>query len=296
LIRDLLEKSEKHEDEMMGPKVSALVPCYNSSAFLLETLDCLAAQTWPNLEILVGDDCSTDDTLAIARKFAEQHDNVQVFDRPQNLGWLGNSNDLMARATGEMCFFAFHDDTVTTDYVEKLAITLMSHPSAILAFSHMSVAELDGRTELHAFPAIVGLKRAFRRGLLMADMPNDWWVPNRGLFRTEAFHRIGGIHRNEAGEFSADWTWLLHMSLLGEFVCVPELLCFKRYQPNSVSKNWPGRMDKNHRALRRAGTMEINGSSIGLLPKVLLKAYLRKRGLMGRLRKIAGVTYGRHQG
>ena len=277
----------------MGPKVSALVPCYNSSAFLLETLDCLAAQTWVNLEILIGDDCSTDDTLAIARRFAEGHANVRILERPLNLGWLSNSNDLMAQATGEMCFFAFHDDIVTPDYVEKLATALSNHPSAIMAFSHLTLAELDGSTTVHAFDAIVGVRSAFRRGLLMAEMPDDWWVPNRGLFRTDAFHRIGGIHRNEAGEFSADWTWLLHMSLLGEFLCVPELLCFKRYQPNSVSKNWPGISDKNLSALRRAGISEIGGSNIGLLPKVLLMAYVYSgphrwlRGLIRRLQNIS---------
>ena len=145
---------------------------------------------------------------------------------------------------------------------------------------------------MHAFPEIVGVKSALRRGLIMADKPNGWWVPNRGLFRTEAYQRIGGIHRNEAGEFSADWTWLLHMSLLGEFLCVPELLRFKRYQPKSVSKNWPGSADTNQKALRRAGIAEIEGSNIGLLSKLLLKSYLRNRGLVRDCEGLQETGYG----
>ncbi len=55
----------------------------------------------------------------------------------------------------------------------------------------------------------------------MVTRPGTWWVPNRGLFRASAFAEVGGIHANEQGEYSADWTWLLSLSLLGEFVRVP---------------------------------------------------------------------------
>ena len=92
------------------PKVTAMVPCYKSAGFVGLTLDCLAAQTWPDLEILIGDDHSPDDTLAVVRAFAAGRPNVRVLTREANLGWLRNSNDLMARATGELMFFAFHDD------------------------------------------------------------------------------------------------------------------------------------------------------------------------------------------
>ncbi len=99
------------------PRVTALVPTYNGAAFIRRTLDSLAAQTWPDLEILVGDDRSTDATLEVVRRFAEEHPNTRIVDREANLGWLRNSNDLMERATGELQFFAFHDDVVAPTYV-----------------------------------------------------------------------------------------------------------------------------------------------------------------------------------
>ena len=63
----------------------------------------------------------------------------------------------------------------------------------------------------------------------MVARPETWWVPNRGLFRASAFAEVGGIHPNEQGEYSADWTWLLSLSILGEFVRVPQVLCTKYY-------------------------------------------------------------------
>ena len=197
------------------PLVTALVPTYNSATFITRTLDSLAAQTWPNLEILVGDDRSTDDTLDVVRRFAEQHPDTVVVERDANLGWLRNSNDLMARARGELMFFAFHDDVVAPTY-EELVRALAANERAVLAFSDMEVHELDGTTELHVFDKLEGLTSAVERGRVMVRRPGFWWVPNRGLFRSSAFAEVGGIHPNEQGEYSADWTWLLGLSLIGE--------------------------------------------------------------------------------
>lgn len=265
------------------PKVSALVPCYNAAAFLQRTLDCLEAQTWPNLEILIADDCSKDATPAIVEAFAKTHANVRVLERTANLGWLRNTNDLMANAAGEFMFFAFHDDVVDPDYVEKLAMLLMADPGAVMAYSDMEVFEEDGKRHFVSFEAIDGETGTLRRGLIMARRGDGWYVPNRGLFRTSAFHAIGGIKPNDKGEYSADWTWLLHMALLGRFHRLPELLCHKYYQANSLSRKWPHDADQRL-ALTKAGIREISESRIGGFDKFILKGYLHAWKLRTHLR------------
>lgn len=275
------------EDESMTaapptPLVTALVPTYNGSRFIQRTLDSLAAQTWPNLEILIGDDRSTDDTLGVVRRFAERHPNVRIIEREANLGWLRNSNDLMARAEGEMLFFAFHDDVVAPTYVERLANALRANERAVLAFSDMNVHEVDGPGSLHVFDELEGLRSSVERGRVMVRRPGNWWVPNRGLFRASAFAAVGGIHPNEQGEYSADWTWLLGLSLIGEFVRVPEMLCEKYYMKGSLSKRWPHDADQLV-ALRRSGIAEIKRSRLGAVQKFRLTSFLRRRNLGRRL-------------
>lgn len=261
------------------PKVTALVPCYNSAEFILRTLECLAAQTWPNLEILIGDDCSNDETLEVVNRFAEGRRNVRVLERDTNLGWLRNTNDLMAQATGELMFFAFHDDLIAPSYVEKLVGALCDRPEAVLSFSDLELIELDGSGSIRIYDELTGLDNSFVRGFVMARCRRGWWIPNRGLFRATAFRRIGGIKPNDCGEYSADWTWLLHLSLLGEFVRVPEVLCQKFYKKGSLSKTWPH--DATQRAaLQRAGIREIRESHLGSLQKVLLIAYLKRPGFL----------------
>lgn len=115
------------------PLVTAILPAWNAEAFVDEMLEALAAQTWPALEILIGDDASTDGTPAKLRAFAAEHPNVRLVLRERNLGWIGNTNDLMARAKGEFLFFAFHDDWVAPSYVERLARALVAEPRAVLA-------------------------------------------------------------------------------------------------------------------------------------------------------------------
>ena len=264
------------------PLVTALVPTYNGAAFIMRTLESLVAQTWPRLEILIGDDRSTDDTLAVVRRFADRHPGTRVVERDVNLGWLQNSNDLMARAEGELMFFAFHDDVVAPSYVEELVGALRANERAVLAFSDMDVHEVDGRAALHVFDELEGLRTGLERGRVMVRRPGNWWVPNRGLFRSSAFAAVGGIHPNEQGEYSADWTWLLGLSLIGEFVRVPEVLCTKYYTAGSLSKRWPHDAAQLV-ALRRSGIAEVRRSSLSSGRKALLTSYLWRRVYGGRL-------------
>ena len=256
------------------PLVSALVPTYNGAAFIERTLASLAAQTWPSLEILVADDCSTDDTLAVVRRFAAGRDDVTVIERTANLGWLRNTNDLMDRARGELMFFAFHDDTVDPTYVEKLVDALRDRPDAVLAYSDLELFETDGTRSVRSFDGLAGRSSTLERGFAMAHRPDNWWVPNRGVFRASAYAQVGGIHPNDAGEFTADWTWLLHLALLGPFVRVPEVLCHKYFKPASISQNWAvgsAQMD----ALKRAGRAEVWMSAIPWIEKAVLVTYMR---------------------
>ena len=249
------------------------MPCYNAAGFISRTLDSLAAQTWTDFEILIGEDCSTDDTLKIVSAFADGRSDVIVVRRLHNLGWLKNSNDLMAKATGELMFFAFHDDVVDPTYVEVLVEALRSNPAAILSYCDVEVFEVNGTGKAHVFDRLSKLDGSLARGLAMAELPRNWWVPNRGVFRASAFQRIGGMKPNSQGEFGADWPWLLHLSMLGAFVRVPQLLCHKYYQKGSLSKNW-AYSPLQWRVLRHAGMREIWQSEFGLAKRAIVAGYV----------------------
>jgi glycosyltransferase involved in cell wall biosynthesis len=272
------------------PLVSALVPTFNGEAFVRRTLDALAGQTWPNLEILIGEDASTDGTLAIVEQFTAGRPNVRVLARKQNLGWLKNSNDLMANARGELLFFGFHDDVPEPNYVEVLVNALIARPDAVLSFSDLNVRDVDGHMEVVSFTGLDGRRSILSRAMHIAGRPDGWYAPHRGLFRASAYHRSGGLKASPKGEFTADWTWLLELSTYGDFVRVPEVLIHKHYQKTSLSRGWDYSA-RNFAPLRRFAAATIRKSSIPLLPRLALSSYIaldvprRKRQLRQLLRR-----------
>lgn len=146
------------------PTVSIVVPCYNSAASLPATLGALVAQTRPAIELLLADDASTDATPDLLAAFAAARPGTVVLRRERNLGWIANTNDLMARVRGELLAFGYHDDLPAPDHVERLARALMDAPEAVLAFSDIRLTEADGRSSVRAFPRLDGVASPFHRG------------------------------------------------------------------------------------------------------------------------------------
>ncbi|MEM6441255.1 MAG: glycosyltransferase family 2 protein, partial [Pseudomonadota bacterium] len=190
-----------------APKVSALVPVWNAAEFVTATLDSLAAQTWPNLEIVIGDDASNDGrTPDLLRRWAEGRDGVVRILRERNLGWVGNYNDLVERASGDFVFFMGHDDLVAPDYVERLMAARQAAPDAALVYSDYAPPEAqEERPSLLRWPPEEIRADPFDQVLAAIRRRNGSCVPNKGLIPTELHRRIGGLRRHAGGDFQADW-------------------------------------------------------------------------------------------
>ncbi|MEQ8262198.1 glycosyltransferase family 2 protein [Pseudohaliea sp.] len=220
-------------------KVMALVPAYASAGIIQETLDSLSAQTYPNFEVLVSVDVCNDGTYETCLAHSEQDSRFRVIrQQGERLGYSGNCNFLMDEADADYVMLAFHDDLLEPEFTEKLCRVLDQRPEVILAFPDTYLTNPDGSQEHWKFTALEGLETPLQRGLVMQGRPRLWWAPNRGMFRLKEARAIGGIKPHRAGEFSVDYPWLFHMSLLGEFARVPETLVHKRYQPDSLSRLW----------------------------------------------------------
>lgn len=219
-------------------KVTALVPAYQAAGFIQDTLDSLSAQTYPNFDVIVSVDLCEDETFRICEAHAFRDARFRVVRHDDRLGYVGNCNFLLGQALSDFVLFAFHDDVLAPEYVEKLSAVLERRPEVVMAYSDVLLTTVDGRQETWVYTALEGLVDRVQRGLKMMAMEGMWWVPNRGVFRLSEARRINGLKAHGAGEFSADWPWLFHMSLLGEFTRVPETLCFKYYKPGSLSRSW----------------------------------------------------------
>jgi glycosyltransferase involved in cell wall biosynthesis len=224
--------------ESARPRVLALVPAWKAAGFIARTLDALAAQRFSGLEVLISDDASPDDTAAICERRAAEDPRFHLILQARNLGWVGNVNALLGQARADYLFFAFQDDLPEPGYVEQCVAALEADPAAVLAFSDIRLVRQDGTVEERTYTRLDGLANGVERARRLARLEGSWWIPNRGVFRADAAREIGGLRRHAAGEFSADWPWLLEMSLLGGFVRIPQRLVTKFYLPGSLSRSW----------------------------------------------------------
>ena len=103
----------------MNSKISIIVPIYNSSVFLRRCLDSLINQTYQNLEIILINDGSTDDSELICKEYITKYENVTLFNKRN--GGLGSArNKGLDLASGDYVGFVDSDDWVDYDYFEGL--------------------------------------------------------------------------------------------------------------------------------------------------------------------------------
>jgi glycosyltransferase involved in cell wall biosynthesis len=96
---------------MIKPKVSIVCVTYNQADFIAKTIDGFIGQkTNFEIEILIGDDSSTDETPQIIQKYADKHPNIKPVLRPKNIGVVPNFMDLMKSATGDYIALCEGDD------------------------------------------------------------------------------------------------------------------------------------------------------------------------------------------
>jgi glycosyltransferase involved in cell wall biosynthesis len=129
-------------------KVSVVTATYNHEKFLPHTLQSIVEQKVNfKYEVLVGEDCSTDNTAAVVREYAEKYPDIIVpYIREKNLGMTGNAMDLVARAKGEYVAFIEGDDYwIDEDKLQKQVDFLDTHPDYIAVFGKCIIVDEEER-------------------------------------------------------------------------------------------------------------------------------------------------------
>lgn len=137
----------------MKQKLSVLVPAYNVAPWIGETLDSILSQTYENLEVIVVDDGSTDETGAILDGYAARDTRVIVIHQP-NGGLVAARETGIAAATGDYLTFVDGDDTIVPDMYQRLMANMLKY-DADISHCGMSFVFPDGREEKHYGTGVV---------------------------------------------------------------------------------------------------------------------------------------------
>ncbi len=103
------------------PLVSIGMPTYNSNNRILNAFETLMKQGYPNLEIIISDNCSTDNTAEVCQRLAAQDDRVKFFRQDSNKGVWANFQFVLSKATGKYFMFLADDDRMEPEVLFKYA-------------------------------------------------------------------------------------------------------------------------------------------------------------------------------
>ena len=113
---------------MTEPLVSVGTLSYNSSKFIRETIESVLSQTYRNLEYIVRDDHSTDDTVEIVKSYSDPR--IKLFVNEKNLGYTENGKRLRKCLNGDFVKILDHDDVLYSNCVERQLDILLNKPDA----------------------------------------------------------------------------------------------------------------------------------------------------------------------
>lgn len=107
------------ENTKNNPLVSVIIPCYNAEKYVESAIRSIMNQTYKNLEIIITDDCSTDDTLEILQKLAKEDSRIKLYKNETNLKIVKTLNNMISQANGKYIARMDADDISLPERIEK---------------------------------------------------------------------------------------------------------------------------------------------------------------------------------
>lgn len=130
----------------MNDLVSIIVPVYNVQKFIEETMDCVLAQTYPHWELLLVEDCSTDDTLNVIQRYLERtgEKRIRLLRQPANMGAARARNRGLQEANGRYVSYLDADDLWLPEKLER-ELAFMKEKEAAFVFTGYEFADENGK-------------------------------------------------------------------------------------------------------------------------------------------------------
>lgn len=207
--------------EKIRPLVTVGIAVYNDERYVAAAIEDILAQTYPNLEIIISDNCSSDGSQRICREYAGEDTRIRYVRQASNIGAHANFRYLLDNAGGKYFMWAASDDRWDAEFVTRLAHSLEECPEAAVAFCRY--AEIDERGDVISdgfdfdfggSSAVVRVSKfhltrssrrdaffygLFRRDKIVRAQLVEWWGINKPIAMTLAYPPMS--HVLAAGDY-----------------------------------------------------------------------------------------------
>ncbi len=215
---------------MSSPAVSVLIPSYNYARYLPETIDSVLAQTFRDFEVVVLDDCSTDESLEVLEAYARRDERIRYRSNERNLGLVENWNACLGAARGKYVKFLHADDRFTRETaLEQMVSLLRADSAASLAVCAREI--VDENSQLLRIKGFAGralnLQGAEAIARCVGTGSNLIGEPSCVMFRREHGERGFDPRYRQL----VDLEMWFHLLRRGRFAYTPACLCaFRRHE------------------------------------------------------------------
>lgn len=207
------------------PKVSIITPSYNSELFISETILSIQSQTFTDWELIITDDCSSDDTVRIIKSFIKKDDRIRLYILKSNQGAGVARNHSIKMAKGRYIAFCDSDDKWKESKLRKQIDFMITNNLSFTYSSYDVIDEENNKLKSIYSPIKLSYKEMLRNnyvGCLTAIYDQD---------------KLGKIYMSEIRK-RQDWTlWLKIFKTIKNTRGIEEPLAIYRKRAGSISSN-----------------------------------------------------------
>jgi glycosyltransferase involved in cell wall biosynthesis len=201
----------------MLPTISVVIPTYNRAQLVKHAIESILSQQLIDCELIVVDDGSTDNTLAVLEEYGDQ---IRVIHQA-NQGVAAARNLGVQSARGEYVWFLDSDDRLLPGALQAMASAVKKLPGSDVFYGWALTIDQVGKPAQWLRPAVSG--RIWRNYLYSSITPVGTFAVRRRLLEQVPFDSQIPLFE--------DWDFLLRLAFITDFVCVNELLAEIVYQP-----------------------------------------------------------------
>ncbi|MDE5096162.1 MAG: glycosyltransferase [Trichodesmium sp. St11_bin5] len=220
------------------PKVTVCLPTYNSGEFLRYAIDSILEQTFTDFELIISDDCSTDNTPEIIRSYLEKDSRIQYLQNSHNLGLFPNWNRCLESASGEYITVFAQDDVMLPKNLEQKVKILEKYQNVGLVTSSIMVVDSDNNYlnwdwANYDEDSLVNGEEWVKKNLGKANPICCPFV----LIRRYILEKVGGKF-NDNYLFAGDLELWLRIALVADLYFVKEILGYYRWHKENKTHSF----------------------------------------------------------
>lgn len=212
------------------PRVTVIIPAYNRSRYIQQTLDSVFIQDYLNIELIAIDDGSNDGTYEILKKYQSNGQLTLLHhDNRANKGQSASINLGLEKSSGEFICILDSDDLFAKEKISKQVSYLLRNPSVGLVYGNGKAIDEDNN-ELYTLHGADHIETNDPNALLLDCY---FCLPVNALVRADVYKQVGRF--NESFRAAQDHDMQVRMAEIAEFAYIPDCLFYYRKHDDSIS-------------------------------------------------------------